>query len=110
MGKKVITNEEIITNYKVAHDGYIFGVKRRKRNLTHDKNNKPLNLNCKFCNNINDDAKHIMTVCEYTKKIKHHIEQVLEKKIKNDDMLFNHKTKKYVWIVISILKKIMVKQ
>lgn len=108
-GKKLIKNEEVIINYKTAHNAYAFGEKKRKRNITRDRQGKTLDLRCKFCRDSKDDAHHVITECKFGKDTIRKIESILDEKPNNDAILFNKKTTKLDWIVISIYKKTLIK-
>lgn len=103
--QKTITNEELIVNYKTAYNAYIFGNKKRSRNITHTTTGKALDLKCKFCNADNDDAKHILTSCSYTKKIITHLEKIIGRSISTNNILFNIGNRKMDWTILSIYKK-----
>lgn len=107
-GRKLIKNNERIINYKTAHDSYIFGDKKRQRNITRDKHGTKLDLTCKFCGNTDDNVKHILTSCAYTQKLKKIIEEILEKDITNETILYNEEARGIDWIVLSIYKKTII--
>lgn len=99
----------MIINYRSALDGYIFGNKKWSRNLRFDNCNRPLDLKCKFCNSNNDNVAHIVWDCKFTKKIIKELEIALKTKFHEDAVIFNENTKKIDWLLMSIMKKGIIK-
>lgn len=109
-GHKTITNKEMITNYRVAREGYIFGEKRRQRNLLFDNHMKRLDLDCKFCDSKEDNTHHIIIDCKYTRKIFHNIGTALNINFHEDAIKFNAGNNKMEWIITSIIKRTILDQ
>lgn len=111
--KKLIMNNEIEIQMRIARNGYLWGQFREKRKF-YKSNGKQLNQKCNFCKSNEDNIKHLITECMEIKKIWNIIDRLLEKlneeTVKKNEIMYllndnNEELTELKTIIISITRQ-----
>ena len=106
--KFLCTNQEIINDYRIARNGYLFGYDKKERNIISNKFGFTEILKCKACRSDHDTAEHILLDCPLAR----YIIEKLKIKINRDEIFFNFRkkdSKSYKQIILSVYKNIIIK-
>ena len=89
------SNEERVTSYRVAHEGFVYGHKRSEYGLLLTKQGEAVVLSCKFCGAVGETSHHLYHDCPFTglaiKNLEDDIEKITKRitPITRDVMLYN---------------------